>query len=108
LTPLKISENVEISNLRFIYGSYSVYIRIRKSHIRFWPTLEISIFLCYIIMLQCPIWGRGTGNACEWESLTQGIQGEGTEQSVTPLLLRVSALFMLPGLRKNFKSAVNL
>ena len=24
-------------------------------------------------------WGRGTGNACEWEALTQGTQGEKTE-----------------------------
>ena len=25
-------------------------------------------------MLQCQIWGRGTGNAGEWEALTQGTQ----------------------------------
>jgi len=29
-------------------------------------------------MLQCRIWGRGTGNAGEWEALTQGTQGEKT------------------------------
>ena len=27
-------------------------------------------------MLQCQIWGRGTGNAGEWEALTQGTQGK--------------------------------
>ena len=49
MTPLKlISEKVEISNIRnlygkyiYIYGLYGVYIRRRKSHIRFGPTLRI-------------------------------------------------------------------
>jgi hypothetical protein len=27
-------------------------------------------------MLQCQIWGRGTGNAGEWKALTQGTQGK--------------------------------
>jgi len=27
-------------------------------------------------MQQCRIWGRGTGNAGEWETLTQGTQGK--------------------------------
>jgi len=27
-------------------------------------------------MLQCRIWGRGTGNADEWKALTQGTHGE--------------------------------
>ena len=37
-------------------------------------------YKCHKTMLQCRIWGRGTGNACEWEALTQqGTQGEKTE-----------------------------
>jgi hypothetical protein len=27
-------------------------------------------------MLHCQIWGRGTGNAGEWEALTQGTGGK--------------------------------
>ena len=27
-------------------------------------------------MLQCQIWGRGTGNAGEWKALTQGTNGK--------------------------------
>jgi len=30
-------------------------------------------------MLQCQIWGRGTGNAGEWEAITQGTHGEKTK-----------------------------
>ena len=33
-------------------------------------------FKCYVTMLQCRIWGRGTGNAGEWKALTQGTQGK--------------------------------
>ena len=33
-------------------------------------------YTCFITMLQCRIWGRGTGIAGEWEALTQGTQGE--------------------------------
>jgi len=28
------------------------------------------------MMLQCGIWGRGTGKACKRQALTQGTQGE--------------------------------
>ena len=52
-------------------------------------------------MLQCQIWGRGTGNAGEWKALTQGTQGKKTEKSVAPYLLRVSARFLLSGLLPN-------
>jgi len=31
-------------------------------------------------MLQYRIWGRGTGNAAEWQALTQGTQGKQTEK----------------------------
>jgi len=40
-------------------------------------------------MLQCQIWGRGTGIASGWKALTQGTQGKKTERSVAPYLLRV-------------------
>jgi hypothetical protein len=30
-------------------------------------------------MLQCRFWGWGTGNAGEWEELTQGTQGKKTK-----------------------------
>ena len=30
-------------------------------------------------MLQCRIWGRGTGSAGAWEALTQGAQGKKME-----------------------------
>jgi len=30
----------------------------------------------YIALLQCQIWGRGTGNASEWKALTQGTKGK--------------------------------
>ena len=33
-------------------------------------------------MLQCRIGGRGTGNAGEWEALTQGTQGKKTNLSL--------------------------
>ena len=49
-------------------------------------------------MLQCRVWGRDTGNAGEWEALTQGTQGKKTERSVAPYLLRVSARFLLSAL----------
>jgi len=32
-------------------------------------------YKCYITMLQCQIWGRGTGNAGEWKALTQRQRG---------------------------------
>ena len=36
-------------------------------------------YICHITMLQCRIWGRGIGNAGEWEALTQGTQGKKRE-----------------------------
>jgi len=47
-------------------------------------------YKCHITMLQCQIWGRGTGNAGEWKALTQGTQGKKAE-AVAPYLLRVSS-----------------
>ena len=44
-------------------------------------------------MLQCQIWGRGTGNAGEWKALTQG-----TGEKEKNLLRRVSAQFFLSAL----------
>jgi hypothetical protein len=38
-------------------------------------------------MLQCRVWGRGTGNAGEWKALTQGTKGGKTEKDVAPYLL---------------------
>jgi hypothetical protein len=48
---------------------------------------------CHITMQQCRDLGRGTGNAGKWEALTQGTQGEKTENPVTPYLLQISARF---------------
>jgi hypothetical protein len=56
-------------------------------------------YKCYITILPCRVWGRGTGNACKWEALTLGTQGEKTEESVAPHLLRVSACFLLSEVR---------
>ena len=55
-------------------------------------------------MLQCQIWGRGTGNACEWEALTQGTSDTGGKDkaSVAPYLLRVSVRFLLSALRPSY------
>ena len=55
-------------------------------------------YKCCSTMLQCRVWGRDTGNAGEWEALTQGTQGKKTERSVAPYLLRVSARFLLSAL----------
>ena len=33
-------------------------------------------YKCYISMLQCQIWGKGTENAGEWKALTQGTKGK--------------------------------
>jgi len=49
-------------------------------------------------MLQCRIWDRGTGNAGEWEALTQGTQGK-KRKICSSYLLRASALFLLSELR---------
>jgi hypothetical protein len=49
-------------------------------------------------MLQCRIWGRGTGNTSEWEALTQGTQ-EKDRKICAPHLLRFSARFSSPELR---------
>jgi hypothetical protein len=43
-------------------------------------------------MLQCRI--RGTGNAGEWEALTQATKGIKAEIYVAPYLLQVSAQFV--------------
>ena len=43
-----------------------------------------------VTMLQCRIWGRGTGNAGEWKALTQGTKGNKTKY-VAPYPLLVSA-----------------
>jgi len=51
----------------------------------------------YITMLQCRLWGRGTGIAGEWEALTQGTMGEKIT-IVAPNLQQVSARFLLPEL----------
>jgi hypothetical protein len=45
-------------------------------------------------MLQCRIWGRGTGNAGEWEALTHRTQGK-TTKSVASYLRQISARFLL-------------
>jgi hypothetical protein len=58
-------------------------------------------------MLQYKIWGRGTGNAGEWEALTQGTQGKKTDKSVAPYLLQVSARFLLSELRPNYMTSTN-
>ena len=50
-------------------------------------------------MLQCQIWGRGTGNAGEWKALTQGTKWKKIVISIAPYLLRVSARFSLSGLQ---------
>ena len=44
-------------------------------------------------MLHCQIWGRGTGNAGEWESLTQGTQGEKTKTCRSTPASRFSQFF---------------
>jgi hypothetical protein len=49
-------------------------------------------------MLQCQIWGRGTGNTGEWKAPTQWTKGKQTGKSVSPYLLRVSARFFLSAL----------
>jgi hypothetical protein len=54
-------------------------------------------------MLQCQIWGRGTGNAGEWEALTQGTQRG--KKSAAPYLLRVSARFLLSELRPDYMTS---
>jgi len=41
-------------------------------------------YKCYITMLQCQIWGRGTGNASEWKAFTHWTKGKTTEKSVAP------------------------
>ena len=56
-------------------------------------------------MLQCRFWGRGTGNAGEWEALTQWTQGG---EFVTPHLLRVSAQFLLSELQPNKKCQMQI
>ena len=52
-----------------------------------------QLFRCYVTMLQCRIRGRGTGNAGEWESLTQGTQGEKTKTCRSTPASRFSQFF---------------
>jgi hypothetical protein len=44
-------------------------------------------YKCCITMLQCQIWGRGTGNAGEWEALTQETGGKKTGKQCRMSLL---------------------
>ena len=48
-------------------------------------------------MLHCRIGGRGTGNAGEWEALTQGTQGKKRNPSLHTCC--VSAQFLLSKLQ---------
>jgi len=67
-----------------------------------WPLLQYTSIKNVILMLQCQIWGRGTGNAGEWETLTQGtLQGKKT--NVASYLLQVSARLLLSELQTKTK-----
>ena len=64
--------------------------RFGRKKVHFWGCLDrpllqdISIinYKCYITMLQCQIWCRGAGNACEWKALTQGTKGKRENMSL--------------------------